>query len=392
MDEEQASGPHVQPDPDGGWSEAIVDVTNAIVLPPVVSSKVQAAGVLHSNGDYCAQGALWRRHKLMTTQPDAPSNIPQSLGGNWLWGGVLWNHFGHFLVESSSRLWGLDQHRDDLDGILFVPKRPMAGDTLQSYHRDFIDLLAPDFPIHVATEPTTVEQLRVPGQGFGLGKIATGTERFRQFFHSEFAKDVEANGPCKIYISRSELTLQKGGLLGEEHLEELLRDRGYEIFHPQNHDLKTQIARYKAATHIIGADGSALHLFAMVGRPDQSVAVILRRTSGAHEHIKTNLTGFCGRAPSMISALRTEWLAKATQKSDRRSFGELDHAALGRKLADAGFLDANPGWESLTDDQRHQVLDQKGLNPSKYTATNRLIIRQRRIERRAKRAAEHDEA
>ncbi|MFC3119099.1 glycosyltransferase 61 family protein [Jhaorihella thermophila] len=107
-------------------------------------------------------------------------------------------------------------------------------------------------------------------------------KKFRTAIHERFAREVEPDGPERLYVSRSALGLGKG-LLGEELLESLLEREGYEIFHPQKHPMQTQIARYKAARQIVAADGSALHLYAMVGRADQRVAMISRRESGGQE-------------------------------------------------------------------------------------------------------------
>lgn len=354
-------GPESQPLPDGGWSEQIVTLTGATVVPPEESAFVQPAGVLDSDGRYCPQGALWRKYRPLTTEPPMPETIEATLPGRWLWGGVLWAHFGHFLVESTARLWALAHLDAPVDGILFIPKRPRVGESVRGFQSDFIGLMAPGLPIKVAAEPTRVEELVVPGQGFGLGKITAGTQSFRDAIHSRFAQEVAPEGPEKIYISRSQLGLGKGGLLGEERLEELLMEEGYEIFHPQNHDIATQLARYKAAKRVIAADGSALHLFAMVGRADQPVAMILRRRSGANNLLAQNVAHFCGSDPVVIEALRTEWVKAKQKKSNRLSFGELNHAELGRALGEAGFVRKGLDWPVLSEAERQEILSDKGL-------------------------------
>lgn len=386
MSETQSFGPDAQPWPEGGWSEEIVTLSDAVVVPPNESGFVQEAGVLDGQGAYCPHGALWRRYRPITTEPLFPTEPTQTLSGRWLWGGVLWVHFGHFLVESTSRLWGLEFLDKPVDGILFIPKRPKVGDTVHGFQRDFIHLMSPDLPIRVATETTRVTELVVPGQGFGLGKIAHGTGKFRDAMHAGFAKDVEPDGPDKLYISRSALGLGKGGLLGEEHLEDLLRAEGYEIFHPQQHDMRTQIARYKAAKQVVAADGSALHMFAMVGRSDQPVAMILRRTSGANTHLANNIASFCGRDPLVIKALRTEWLKAKSGKSDRHSFGELDHSAIGKSLNEARFIEGGLDWPVLTEDQRKQIMADKGLNTAHFVESPEFKRKRKRAAKQAKRA------
>lgn len=374
--------------PEGGWSEQITTLRNATIVPPVENGFVQPAGILGADGKYCLQGALWRKFRPLTTKPAAPDNEVETMSGRWLWGGVLWAHFGHFLVESTSRLWALDGLDQPVDGIVFVPKRPKSGDSLRGFQRDFIDMMAPDLPIKVVTNPTQVDELVVPGQGFGLGKITQGTPKFRAAIHNRFANDIAPDGPDKIYLSRSALGLRKGGLLGEERLEELLSAEGYEIFHPQQHSIATQIARYKAARQVIAADGSALHLFAMVGRPDQPVAMIMRRKSSANNLLASNVAHFCNSNPLVISALRTEWVKPDKLKSNRQSFGELDHAIIGRALTDKGFVKNGLEWQVLTEQERAQTFVDKGLvNKNLFVESPDYIKARVRAFRKARQAA-----
>lgn len=378
--------PNTQPLPDGGWSEQITTLADATIVPPVQGGFVQAAGLLDSSGAYRAEGALWRRYRPLTTEPDAPLDTLDVLSGRWMWGGVLWAHFGHFLVESTSRLWALDHLDEPVDGIIFMPKRPRVGDALRSFQTDFVSLIAGDLPIRITTSPTRVQSLTVPGQGFGLGQITAGTRLFRDAVHSRFARSVNPDGPERLYISRSALGLGKGGLLGEEHLENLLEQQGYTIFHPQKHDIMTQIARYKAARKVIAADGSALHLFAMVGRADQSVAMIMRRKSRANNLLARNVSAFCGAEPQVISALRTEWVRADSGKSDRLSFGELDHAKIAKELALGGFVDEHSDWPVLSEVQRQLALTDRGLHKKGDFVESPIQVRQRvRDMRRARR-------
>lgn len=359
------SGPEIDPDgqplPTGGWSEELLNLADACVVPPKISALVQPAGVFYADGSYCPEAALWRKFRPISIEPERPKRVRETLQGRWLWGGVLWAHFGHFLVESSSRLWALPSVEEDIRGIIFIPKRPKVGKEVRGYHREYLSLFGTDLPIQVVDRPTCVEELVVPGQGFGLGKITVGTRKFRRAVHDRFATHIEPEGPEKIYISRSKLGLGKGGLLGEEQLEALLEGEGYEIFHPQEHSLTVQVARYKAAKKVIAADGSALHLFAMVGRPDQKVAMILRRSSGANNLLAKHVESFCKCNPVVIGGLRAEWVPEKGGKSSRLSFGELNHKIIGETLSRLGFISETAEWQVLSEEERDQILHEKGL-------------------------------
>ncbi len=375
------SDPAGKPQSTGGWSEGITEIDGAIVVPPTESAFVQPAGVLHSDGRYCPEAALWRKWRPLTTEPAMPDGTIEPLQGKWLWGGVLWQHFGHFLAESTTRLWALDQ-AGDADGILFIPKRPVVGDQVAGFQSAFLAQMGSDLPVRVATAPMRVEHLIVPGQGFGLGEIVRGTDAYRAAVHKRFGATIPAEGGEKLYVSRSELGVGRGGLIGETRLEEYLAAEGYEIFHPQKHPMEVQVARYKAAKYVIGAEGSALHMFAMVARPDQKVAVVLRRKSSASNFIEQHIHSFGGREPLAVEALRRIWMPEGT-KAKRMGLGELDFPQVENLLATEGFVSGQAGWQDMSDDEVRKLM-------GKRAKTMHAIDIRSRKQKRAARAARQE--
>jgi hypothetical protein len=347
------------PSPEGGWSASVVPVPGAVIATTASQEMIQPMGVFDAGGRYVHEAVLWRGRPLMV-EPELPG-AADHLPGRWIWGGVLLNHFGHFLTESLGRLWALDAVGGQVDGLIFVPKRDAADDDgagagMQAYHRLFLDLAKVDVPIRVLTRPTRVDLLEVPGQGFGIGPMAAGTAAFRAFMAARFARDVAPEGGPRLYISRSGLSALRGGILWETRLEELLAREGYEIFHPQHHPLDRQIARYKAARQIVALDGSALHLAAMSGARDQQVAVIKRRDSQASDSIVTHLAAFLGIRPDVIDVIRRDWVRSDRKRADRFSIGELDFAALGLALGRAGYVERGESWPELTEDEAQAAI------------------------------------
>jgi FkbM family methyltransferase len=332
------------PNPSGGWSTQIARLEKPIVVPPTERSHVQPSGVLTAQGGPVPHATTWRNGRLLTPAPTRPKTA-ERLSGRWLWGGVLWRYFPHFITESVTRLWALEHlNQADFDGILFVPKSPANKEPLPGFQKSFMNLMGCDLPIHEARTACIPDELIVPGQGFGLGRISRGTDRFIEAMALRFGQEIAADGPEKLYISRSRLGVRRGALLGEVRLEAALADQGYEIFHPQLHSLDVQIARYKAARQIVAAEGSALHLYAFVGRPDQQVAMILRRKSGATRHIAAHIQSFTGREPLMVETLRRSWMPKGETRK-RLAIGEPDFAAVQTALASNGFVAPGPVWE-----------------------------------------------
>lgn len=337
------------PMPDKGWSQEIEVLEGATVIPPDEQNFVQKAGVLRSDGSYCSKGALWRNGRVLTEEPEKPEGPLTTRKGTWLWGGVLWMHFGHFLVESTSRLWALDHLKEEIDGILFVPKRPRNGSDVHDFQQRFVRLMGTDVEVACAASPERVEKLIVPGQGFGLGNMIEGTAPYRATMTERFAAEIPPEGDDRLYVSRSALPSGRGNLIGELELEAHLESLGYRIYHPEKHSIEEQIATYKAAKKIIAAEGSALHLMAMVISPKTEVAIIVRRPSGATRNLERHLTSFKGVKPLLATHLVRSWKPFSKAKP-RLWMGELDMPALQADLAAAGFIRKNAKkWPPLSE-------------------------------------------
>ncbi|NBZ87415.1 glycosyltransferase family 61 protein [Stagnihabitans tardus] len=329
--------PNTAPHAAGGWSGSLRVVDQATIAHVNQGYLVHPSGVFDADRVYVPQAVHWRGRALMTPPPFPEEAEP--LAGRWLWGGVLMDHFGHFIMESLGRLWGLDHEK--VDGILFIPESGFSSGPspeLKPWQRLFLRLLQTDLPVRIVTRPTRVETLVVPGQGFGIGPLIGGAAHFRHFVQTRFAKDIAPQGGDKLYISRSRLDADLGGIVLESRLEAQLQDHGYEAFHPQEHGLEAQIARYKAAKQVISIDGSALHLFALVAGPDQRVAVIKRRPGSAPDGIVDHLAGFTGQSPVVLDAIQRHWMRSDRRFADNMSYGEVDFQLLGEKLAEHGFL------------------------------------------------------
>ena len=341
--------PALQPPvPQDGWSTQIETLEKAIVMPPVEAKQsfVQPAGVLYASGSHCASGALWRNGRALTVTPERPSGPLKKRRGTWLWGGVLWMHFGHFLVESTARLWALDNLDEAINGILYIPKRPRNGSEVLDFQRQFVSYMGRDIDVVCLDGPTEVERLIVPGQGFGLGQMIKGTDHYRKAIAFNFAKEIKPEGPDKLYISRSGLPAGRGNLIGEQELEQHLAAEGFAVYHPEQHPLAHQIATYKAARQIIAAEGSALHLLAMVARHDQQVAIIVRRPSGATRNLEEHLMSFASIRPVTLTHLKRTWKPLGAAKP-RLWMGELDMPALQGALTTAGFITGQAAWPPL---------------------------------------------
>ncbi|WP_313350617.1 glycosyltransferase 61 family protein [Paracoccus sp. (in: a-proteobacteria)] len=329
-----------EPLPDSGWSRDIQFIKNAIVCPaPTIQD---APGIWRDGRDF-AKAATWRSGIRCTPEVKEEPTPARKIVGKHLWGGIYFGHFGHFITETISRLWALDLDR--FESVVFVPRHGKLED-FTNYKAEIANIFLKGHRIEIVRQPTEFEELVVPGQGFGIGAISSGTPEFRAFVNRTMEK-IEPNGPESIYISRTQF-YGKGGIIGEKFLERNMLAQGYTPIYPEKMPIPEQLSVFKAARKIVGLDSSAFHLLSYVSNPDQQACIILRRSHDAYKHIADHLAAFSGREPLVIDSIVANWMPGTQQIPNHVSWGELDEVALVNQLVENGFIkDANL-WTYMT--------------------------------------------
>ncbi len=328
-------------------SDRFVVLNNAVVFPPDDQGR---CGVLDAEGQFAEYSLDYARPRRARLPPDPalldPALLDQplaQLAGRHLFAGPMHPHFGHFLLESTPRLWALGVDPEPVNSVLFIPIRPGTIWRARKAYRPFLEIFCGDLPIENIVTPTRVETLVVPDPGFGHEARMVGTPHYRAFMRDRVAANIAPAGPDRLYISRTGLSDHKGGILGETLIEEVLSSQGYEVFHPQRHSAREQLARYAAARQIVALDGSALHMAAYALRPDCRVAMIARRRSAIIPRLADQLTRFSGAQVQTLDCLVACWVKPGSTRIDYSSIGEVDMARLFAELQAGGFIETVPG-------------------------------------------------
>lgn len=336
-------------------SQDFVTHRDALMVPwgdNIPKASQRAGGLFTSEGSYIAQSKCLRNADMpVTVEPVFTADTPpEHLPGRYLYGGLLYAHFGHFLCESTARLWALPKIKN-LDGVVWVPKpkRGHAARLTRGFQPFFDRLGFGDLKLMAPQENTRIDEVVFAEQGFGLSTLSAGRPEFRAFMRDRLTAGLERGGPDKIYVSRSSLPSKRGSVLSEPLIETLMAAEGYEIFHPQEHDIDTQISRYMNAKMIVGLDGSALHLAAMVARPDVKVAIINRGPSNSIDDYTRQFATFSGVDPIKVEAVSAYWFAEGQRVVIRETHASLDMPTVGRALFAAGMI-ASPSWSEADPD------------------------------------------
>ena len=233
-------------------------------------------GVYYSNNDICLQGLHGKTH--YTNKPIAltSSEMPK-LNGSHIFGGMLQEHFGHFLTESIGRIWALKHLSSKFNSIVFYHRVPNGR--IPRFVREIMEVLAPNIQINIILQPTIIEELAVPTHIEKNGMLY-GHSVMQEAVYP--LKNIRSGTAKRLYISRSKLNLNDGGILFEELIENYLEAEGYVIIHPEKMTINEQIAAYNGAEELIFAEGSSLHLYSLVARPSQRIFIIWRRKIADH--------------------------------------------------------------------------------------------------------------
>lgn len=291
----------------------------------------------------------------------APSDWPSCvrLPGTWLYAGMYYTHFGHFLFESLSRLWAFDYIGEKIDGILFAWSRnkPLASHRQDGFQHDLLSRCGcGDLPIEIVNSPVRVERLIVPRQGCGLGELAAGTPEFRSFIGERLRKGSAQGEHRKLYISRRGFGLRRGGLFDEERLVRKLADQGYAEIRPERIGLQAQIDAYLGADKIVSTDNSALHLVGFLAKEQQQIAMVLRRKGGDVD-LLPNLAACMGCLPLIVDEI-THFHRNTRQRHvNWSSYAEIDLPAVWEALYSHGFVSGDKPWPAMRHRRRQRMLE-----------------------------------
>ena len=285
--------------------------------------------------------------------------------GRWVYGGSLHHHFGHFMVESLGRLWAMEELHDWADGIVWTLAAPRAGNgarfadaTLQrSFIQDTLRLLGlGGKKLHIVIGPTVFEHLAVPSALMlnGPPGVASGHPVFRHFIRRMAAAAEDTPALPGLYVSRAGL-VAPARFAGEDRLEQAFVRAGWQVLRPEERSVPDQIALYRAARRLVFAEGSALHLYAYVARPEQRVGILLRRLPPKAKFAE-QLTGFgvaevhVADVIAGIAPPGEDEAVKGRSPAANQGATTLDFRRLGDWLVEKGFLSAEQrsgAWAAL---------------------------------------------
>jgi capsular polysaccharide biosynthesis protein len=228
----------------------------------------------HSFGAFDRNGAHIPAfaHPWCTLRPEKPGAHRHP--GRFVYGGVLMDHFGHFLLEAMARLWFIRAHPElpvlwhEID--LPVPHAPWPG-----WRQEAWSLLGlAQHRHHVIRRPMRFEHVVVPQPGFST---AQGLHPLQAAALAVVPTPTPTpHSGERVWLSRGALPEQFGRLLGEATLERHLAERGWTVLRPETLGVAVQVNVFAGAAMVAGFAGSAFHAVLLCAAPRARLCILRR--------------------------------------------------------------------------------------------------------------------
>ena len=275
-----------------GFKSADAERMGGIVMQadtrrPAIHRLKDAIALKSIPGLFDAEGRRIREAAVRTVSPGAPADLREKLDQDnavtvgvpksldvieepVMLGGHLMSHYGHFVLESMSRLWARDLFPD----LPIVFTRPGKWRDPPLYGTAVFDALELGERIRVLDRPTLLRNVVCPSPAIEYRwKAFTVADEPHLAVADALAHRGQRAWRRPVYLTRSGLPDDLRKSEAEPQLEAELASRGFEIVRPEDLSLAEQISLFNQSPLIVGAVGSAMHT-ALFSRSSGALAML----------------------------------------------------------------------------------------------------------------------
>jgi capsular polysaccharide biosynthesis protein len=236
-----------------------ISIKNAKIMPMTGTMDSFTAGVF--SNDKCIESSLLCRGK------ESPIyEIQEKLCGAYVFGGYLFANFGHFILESLSRVYAIKQCAPL--PILFLGPNPY----ILSAQKKQIEVLGVKNELLLVKKPIGVEMLIYSPPGSSIKPVMILDEQIDALAWHPGTDTIKGK---KIWLSRS--STRVSSVDNEKDIEVQLQDLGWTIIHPEQIDLHEQVRHISSAEYIAGFDGSAFYSILFTKKCRAKIFIFSRR-------------------------------------------------------------------------------------------------------------------
>lgn len=281
-------------------------VPDAVVYPTLrVDSRPGQLlmGVYDNSGSYVEETVLNRRSGERG-HPVPPELFPDVREGEpeAIYGGPLYYHFGHFLLESLARAWYAAQHPEL--PLVWAASHAWEGRELRGWQREILDILGLANPVVISATPRRIGRLHIPDIGY---RYDDWCHPHHAAFLASYSGPEQVSGE-RLWLSRSKLDSEVRDLSAEA-VERRLTAAGWTVSHPETLPVHDQLDQMSRAELVSGEEGSAFHALLLLRDLEGKRFQVLRRRGPEHRNMIT--VGDAREVDQSFVTLRRERIVKA---------------------------------------------------------------------------------
>jgi len=255
-------------------------IKSGIILPLILPLKNDArnscgmGGVCDVNGIFVAGHKTWKSQDGPGITVSRAYPIPSEINSSKetvVYGGLVYNHFGHFITECLSRMWWFLEN--PTCGYKFVFITPENHPDDSRFLEYFLLLGLAKENIIVLRKPTRFDLIIIPDQSI---YIHSGYKPNATKIYNVIRKNVPAAGYEKVYFTRTKL--HRPDAVNEEYFESYFHSKGYEVIAPEKLSIEEQVAVMAGVKEYACVSGS-LHHHILFGRNGIKITVLNRSRS-----------------------------------------------------------------------------------------------------------------
>ncbi len=257
---------------------SVSEQTDGFILPPKCLSKQKgnyAGGVADASKKLIAG---FRRHHARQYYYSCESSYSfdpvscVSVNETVIFGGILVNHFGHFMLEGFSRLWYLINHP-----ALIYRYRVAFGviNGVASWFNAFLELAGiPAQRVLFVDKVTRFSKIIIPDESI-MSWDYIHPEYFipyEKMISEARKKHAGREAFPKIYLSKSSYSAGCR-CIGEEYFENFYRTKGFKVIYPEKRSIGEMIYLMSCAKEVVTTMGTLSHYFLFAGEGTRCVAL-----------------------------------------------------------------------------------------------------------------------
>lgn len=200
-----------------------------------------------------------------------------------LYGGYYRHQWGHFLLNTTARLWWLFENKenpDSIDKIVFI-STPGESDKIDGNYKEFFQLSGIYDKIEIISSPKSYAKIIVPDISFEHDRFYAKEmnkvfEKIKSNSETGVGLGIKTTGK-KIFLTRTQLQGAENKEFNLGYFDQLWADNGFEVIAPEKVSLKELVMILNGAETIVSVSGSTAHNLMFAS--SRSSVVIMERVA-----------------------------------------------------------------------------------------------------------------